>query len=114
MAGVVACSENSKSYIYAHTLQGLPLYYLYIYTSLYRVTTLTTLGTFRPYDVKRSVVKSVAKCPRVVTTPGLPPLTTRRDGGCSGPRVVIRSCRVGLMGPAVAERYGSAACGRPR
>lgn len=73
MAWVVAWSENSRIYIYAHALQGLPTPLLYIYTSLYRVTTLTTLGTFRPYGAERSVVRRVAECPNVATTPGLPP-----------------------------------------
>lgn len=40
--------------------------------------------------------------------------TTRRGDGCSGPGAVIRSNRAGLTGPVVAERYGGAACGRPR
>lgn len=69
VAWVVVCPENSRT-IYIRTGPvGPPYYYYYIYTSLYKETTHTTLGTFRPYGAERSVVGSVADCPGVAPRP---------------------------------------------
>ena len=80
MANVAPWSGNSTIFLYTFGGRDLsPLYYLhlYLYTFLYRVTTLTTVGTLRPYGAERSVARSVAKCPNVVTTAGLPPRPSR-------------------------------------
>nr|DAR90305.1 MAG TPA: hypothetical protein [Caudoviricetes sp.] len=54
------------------------------------VTTLTTVRTFRPYAAERSVVRSVANCPSVATTPGLAPPPPRRAVVAPAHRAVIR------------------------
>lgn len=76
MARVAAWSENSTNYIYIYgasrALPPLPPT-IYIYILLNILTTVTTIGTLRPYGAERSVARSVAGSSSVAPRSGFRP-----------------------------------------